>query len=178
MNSQPTHETKSVLRRRRLQRKHRYQRLVGLPSAVILLNLLSSAGQSPRTAISWVSRLSELDGPIGVIARDLAVVSGQLERGASLDGAVFGASARHGASDDLVRVLDLLRRAEIDGGSLTAQFDFLINDLRRQRANALDESAQRLTVWMLFPLVLCILPAFVLLVVAPLLVDALAGLPQ
>ena len=111
------------------------------------------------------------------MATDFAHVDRRLALGASLDTAILEASAGSTRSPEIVRVLDVLRRAEHDGGSLQLQFEFLIRDLRRQRANALDEAAQRLTVSLLFPLVLCILPAFILLAVAPLLVEALRGLP-
>ncbi|MFT7474812.1 MAG: hypothetical protein ACI81L_001744, partial [Verrucomicrobiales bacterium] len=55
--------------------------------------------------------------------------------------------------------------------------ELLVRDFRRRRAMDLDTAAQRLTISLLFPLVVCILPAFVLLAVVPLLLSALAGLP-
>ena len=114
---------------------------------------------------------------MSVVARDFAEVDERLRLGASLDTAILETARGGGPTPEIVRVLDVLRRAEHDGGSLQLQFEFLIRDLRRHRANALDEAAQRLTVSLLFPLVLCILPAFVLLAIAPLLVEALSGLP-
>ena len=170
-------ERRSIILGRRAERRIAHDRAQGLPTVVMLLSLATSAGQSPRGAVEFVSRLADVDGPVGVVARDLAGVHQRLDAGASLDAAVLLASRGRAASPDIARVLDLLRRAEVDGASLQLQFEFLIRDLRRHRANALDETAQRLTVWMLFPLVLCILPAFVLLAVAPLLIEALSGLP-
>ncbi len=177
MNSDRPKEPKSIIKRRRNRRRLAHDRATGLPTIVMLLSLATSAGQSPRSAIRFVSRLAEVDGAVGVVAQDLAYVDARLELGASLETAVLDAVSSNDSAHEVVRVLDLLRRAESDGGSLQLQFEFLIRDLRRQRANALDELAQRLTVWMLFPLVLCILPAFVLLAVAPLLFEALSGLP-
>ena len=105
------------------------------------------------------------------------MVSERLRLGASLDSAILDSTVDEQGAPEIIRVLDVLRRAEHDGGSLQMQFEFLLRDLRRHRANALDEAAQRLTVSLLFPLVLCILPAFVLLAIAPLLIEALRGLP-
>ncbi len=167
----------SILLARRSARRLAHDRAIGLPTVVMLLSLATAAGQSPRAAISSVAELSDSGGAVGVVATDFAHVDRRLALGASLDTAILEASAGSTRSPEIVRVLDVLRRAEHDGGSLQLQFEFLIRDLRRQRANALDEAAQRLTVSLLFPLVLCILPAFILLAVAPLLVEALRGLP-
>lgn len=167
----------SILKARRVARRLAQDRAVGLPTVVMLLSLATSAGQSPRAAISSVARLSTTGGAVGVVASDFAPVDQRLALGSSLDTAILEVSAAPDYPVDIVRVLDVLRRAEHDGGTLQLQFEFLVRDLRRQRANALDEVAQRLTVSLLFPLVLCILPAFVLLAIAPLLVEALRGLP-
>ena len=167
----------SILKARRSTRQLAHARTTGLPTVVMLLSLATTAGQSPRAAISSVARLADSAGAVGVVARDFAVVDERLRLGASLSTAILECTTRDGPTPEIVRVLDVLRRAEHDGASLQLQLEFLVRDLRRHRANALDEAAQRLTVSMLFPLVLCILPAFVLLAVAPLLVEALRGLP-
>ena len=52
----------------------------------------------------------------------------------------------------------------------------LAEDARRRRVRRAEEAARRVPVLMLFPLVLCTLPAFALLTVAPLLADALRSL--
>ncbi len=167
----------SILKQRRSARALAHARATGLPTVVMLLSLATAAGQSPRSAISSVARLADVPGAVGVVSKDFAAVGERLQLGASLSTAILESTTADGPTPEIVRVLDVLRRAENDGASLQLQFEFLIRDLRRHRANALDEAAQRLTVSMLFPLVLCILPAFVLLAVAPLLVEALQGLP-
>lgn len=167
----------SILKARRSSRQLTHARAIGLPTVVMLLSLATAAGQSPRSAIASVALLAGSPGAVGVVARDFAAVDQRLQLGASISTAILEAAGGGGPTPEIVRVLDVLRRAEHDGASLQLQLEFLIRDLRRHRANALDEAAQRLTVSMLFPLVLCILPAFVLLAVAPLLVEALQGLP-
>lgn len=167
----------SILKKRRTARQLAHDRATGLPAVVTLLSLATAAGQSPRAAISSICGLTTAGGTVSVVARDFAEVDERLRLGASLDTAILETARGGGPTPEIVRVLDVLRRAEHDGGSLQLQFEFLIRDLRRHRANALDEAAQRLTVSLLFPLVLCILPAFVLLAIAPLLVEALSGLP-
>lgn len=167
----------SILKRRRRARRLAHDRATGLPTIVMLLSLATAAGHSPRSAIFSLERLVDAGGAVGVVAKDFAMVSERLRLGASLDSAILDSTVDEQGAPEIIRVLDVLRRAEHDGGSLQMQFEFLLRDLRRHRANALDEAAQRLTVSLLFPLVLCILPAFVLLAIAPLLIEALRGLP-
>ena len=176
MRNNRSTDRSSLIRKRRSARRLAHARATGLPAVVMLLSLATAAGQGPRAAIRIVARLVGAGGAVGVVAADFAAIDERLALGASLDTAVLESSSEDGPGSEVIRVLDVLRRAETDGGSLQMQFEFLIRDLRRHRANALDEAAQRLTVALLFPLVLCILPAFVLLAIAPLLVEALSGL--
>ena len=74
--------------------------------------------------------------------------------------------------------LELIGLSEIDGGDLSLHLELVVHDLRRERAAVLDAAAQRLTIALLFPLVLCILPAFVLLAIAPLVLEVIAELPR
>ncbi|MDP9387533.1 MAG: hypothetical protein M3Q48_06280, partial [Actinomycetota bacterium] len=52
----------------------------------------------------------------------------------------------------------------------------LAAEVRRQRLRQAEEAARRVPVLLLFPLVLCVLPAFALLTVAPLIAGALREL--
>lgn len=151
-------------------------RLRGLPGAVVLLQISTAAGLSPRSAISVVGELSIVEAELGVVARDFADVSRRLELGADLSEVILALDPDT-TSPSMSRVLDVLRRAEIDGVALAMHLEMVLRDLRRERALALDTSAQRLTVSLLFPLVVCILPAFVLLAVVPLLLSAFSNLP-
>ena len=131
-------------------------------------------GSHPRRALARVSELDVGRGALDEVIVSLSDVQNRLELGADFASAMLLTSR---GSADLYRVLDALRRAEVDGGPLALHLDVLVSDLRRQRRTVLDGAAQRLTVSMLFPLVVCILPAFVLLAVVPLLQAALRGLP-
>ena len=177
MRNVAPNDRSSLIRKRRAARRLAHSRATGLPTIVMLLSLATAAGQSPRAAIRIVAGFVHAGGAIGVVASDFAAIDERLALGASLETAVIDSAGGGDHAPEITRVLDVLRRAETDGGSLQVQFEFLLRDLRRNRANALDETAQRLTVALLFPLVLCIFPAFVLLAIAPLLVEALAGLP-
>jgi len=132
--------------------------VVGIASFVVLLQIATDGG------------------PMGVACFSSRPVADRLALGADFAEALILAEQSDEISPTMHRVLDLLRRSEVDGEPLAVPLEMLLLDLRRQRENALDEAAQRLTVSLLFPLVLFILPAFVVLAVVPLVVAALSGL--
>lgn len=163
-------------RHQRAMRRLSDDRTRGLPSAVLLIQVATSAGLSPRAAVSVVGGLAIADGELGTVARDFAEIGERLDLGADLPGAILAVDGAH-TSSSFIRVLEILSRAERDGVALATHLEIVLHDLRRERAVALDIAAQRLTVSLLFPLVVCILPAFVLMAVIPLLQDALSNLP-
>ncbi|HSH59547.1 MAG TPA: type II secretion system F family protein, partial [Acidimicrobiales bacterium] len=59
------------------------------------------------------------------------------------------------------------------GAPLAASLDRIADHVRRQRRRRAEEAARKVPVMLLFPLVVCILPAFALLTVAPLIAGAL-----
>ena len=63
-----------------------------------------------------------------------------------------------------------------DGSPLGDGLDRLAGELRAERRRRAEEAARRVPIKLLFPLVCCILPAFALLTVAPLLAGALQAL--
>jgi tight adherence protein C len=157
-------------------RRHSEHRVRGLPSAVLLLQIATATGLSPRAAVHAVGDLPIDSGALATVTDDFAAIAARLALGADLSSATLRLASER-SSTGLVRVLDVLRRAELDGAALSFHLELLVRDLRRERAVALDAAAQRLTVSLLFPLVFCILPAFVLLAVVPLLLGALSALP-
>lgn len=161
-------------RDRRRARRDAELHVRGLPAVVSLLHVATSAGLPPRSAISAVAGLRS-STELEVVLRELRLVCSRLDLGADFSSAILALDVRE--QRRMIRVLDVLRRAEIDGVALSAHLETLVRDLRRERAVALDVAAQRLTVSLLFPLVVCILPAFVLLAVVPLLLGAFSNLP-
>src|SRR5205823_11853388 len=73
----------------------------------------------------------------------------------------------------LVRVL---AGAERYGTPLLPALERLVVDARLDRRRRAEEAARRVPVKLLFPLVLCVLPAFALLTVAPLVAGAVRSL--
>jgi len=71
---------------------------------------------------------------------------------------------------------DALAAADRDGLPLAPVLERLSADARAQRRRDADAMARQLPVRMAFPLVLCSLPSFVLLAVAPMIIAALSAL--
>jgi Flp pilus assembly protein TadB len=134
-----------------------------------LFVLALGAGLNLRLALTAVARRAP-----SAWAPALADVVDQVERGMRAGDAldalpqVLGESAR-----PLVRVL---AGAERYGTPLLPALDRLALDARLDRRRRAEEAARRVPVKLLLPLVLCVLPAFGLLTVAPLLAGALESL--
>jgi hypothetical protein len=71
---------------------------------------------------------------------------------------------------------DGLAAADRDGLPLSPILDRLATEARQQRRRRADTLARQLPIRLSLPLVLCTLPSFVLLAVAPLLLAAIASL--
>lgn len=144
---------------------------VALPEAVDLLLLCAGAGLSLPLALPLVA--DRAPDPVGGALRDA-------ER------AVVGGAPRGDAlQDHLERLGDpaaAVAHVLIDhlryGVPLVPGLERTALELRLSRRRRAEEEARRLPVRLLAPLLTCVLPAFVLLTVVPLLVAALRSLPR
>lgn len=140
-----------------------------LPEVVDLLLLGVGAGLSVRQALEAVARRS-----VGPLAAHLRTVTVEVARGRRLADALDDLPTNAGES---VRPLvAALTSAERYGAPLNATLDRLADEVRAVRRRRAEEAARRVPVKLLFPLVACILPAFALLTVAPLIAGALKAL--
>ena len=138
-----------------------------LPEAIDLIGLGVVAGLGPRQALLTSHRW---------LPHPFAEVFGEALRradaGELLSDAIDVVAPRLGRE---AQPLCVVRSgAELAGGGLAAGLLRLGDDARRHRRSAAAARAQRLPVQMLAPLVLCVLPAFGLVAVVPLLLTGLA----
>ncbi len=159
----------SVWGRRRRDRQGR-DRVVGeLPDVVDLLALTTSAGLTARQSVATVAAYG--DGPVHrAFARLEARVSAGGRFGEALDLLPEWAGA---AARPLARAL---AETVHYGTPLGPALERLGADLRSQRRRTAEAAARRIPVRLLFPLVLCILPAFALITVVPLMAGSLQAL--
>lgn len=158
-----------VLRARRRARAVLDELRRTLPEAVDLVALATGAGLTVGLAVQAVA--DRHDGPIG---RAFAAATAEARRGRRLADALDAAAARLGA--DARPLFAALAASERYGAPLGDALDRLAADGRADRRRRAEEAARRVPVKLLFPLVLCVLPAFGLLTVAPMLAGALGSL--
>lgn len=153
-------EPPSVVRRReRLERE--------LPTAVDLLAACLRAGAAPGAALRTVGRA--VGGPV---REELDAVAHRLDLGAD-PAAVWAQVAEHGVLGPLGRALE---RAHESGSSVTDAVDQLAEDLRAEARTRVEERARTLEVKVAAPLGLCLLPAFVVLGIVPLVAGIVGSL--
>lgn len=145
----------------RAERARRERVRDGAPDVVDLFRLAASAGLPVRLAVEAVAERADppLREPLQEVCRRVRLGERLVDALAVLGEA--GAPLRP--------LTAALVQAERDGVPLTASLGRIADDARGQRRRAAEERARRLPVRLLFPLVACILPAFVLLTLVPLL---------
>ena len=138
-----------------------------LPDALDLLAACALAGMNLDRALRTVS--PDVGGPLGEAMRAaLRALDVGMRRASAYQVLVEGAPVAEVRS--LVRALE---RAERYGTSVAATLVAQAREIRSRRRASIEESARAAPVKMLFPLVVCFLPAFVLLTVAPVVITAL-----
>lgn len=120
-----------------------------------------TAGLSPRTALDRAGAVVR-----GPLAEELEEARRQVDLGAPWRSALRGVAERT-RLPELRRLSVTLERSERLGSPVADQLRRLARDVRDERRLRDEERARRAPVAMLFPLVLCILPAFVLAAVVP-----------
>jgi len=141
-----------------------------LPEVVDLLSLAASAGLTIPLAVEVVG-----DRGTGRVAAALGAAASAADRGDSLADALERVAFDLG---DHVRPLGRVLAGSLrDGPPVAPALDRLASEVRLDRRRAAEERARQLPVRLLFPLVACVLPAFALLTVVPLLAGALTDLP-
>jgi tight adherence protein C len=158
-----------VLRDRRCGRERVEAVRRSLPEVVDLLTLAVGAGLTVPLAVAAVA--GRHDGPVG---EELGRVTEEIARGRRCADALEDAAVRLGS--DVRPVVAALISSERYGAPLAEALARLSTDVRADRRRRAEEAARRVPVKLLFPLVLCVLPAFALLTVAPLLAGALGSL--
>jgi len=146
------------------QRRERLAAVADMPLAADLLAAALRAGAPIDRAAAAVA--DALGGPLGVrlqrTARSLRLGAEPAEAWQHLAG-VDGAD----------RLIAAAVRSSASGGALAGALGRLADDLRADRAVAVEAAAQRAAVLVVLPLGLCFLPAFLLVGVVPVLIGLL-----
>ncbi len=158
-------------RHRVRQRARFHQELIAdaLPDGIDILMLLIHSGCTPVRAFEQMRALSS---PLLWPAIDELLH--RLQRGHSLSTAMEVLSPSLGPQ--MMLVVDALHSADHYGTALGPSLDRISDHLVRARQQRLEIAARTLSVRITFPLVLCILPAFALGALGPVVIGAIASL--
>jgi tight adherence protein C len=154
---------------RRRARAHEAAVVDQLPDIVDLLTLTTSAGLPVAAAFAAIG--SRPGGPLGAglsAAAAHATAGGTTAEALALLGRAAGTMARP--------LIDALAEHDRYGTPLRPALDRVAIEARLRRRRHAEEAARRLPVTLLFPLVLTVLPAFVLLTVVPIMAGSLGSL--
>jgi len=159
-----------TLRQRSVRRRRQDRIAAEIPDLVELFRLAIAAGLTVHQAAAAVGSRAQ-----GITGAAVAIVPRRVAGGERLADALD----RLVDVDEAMRPLaSALASAERYGVPLGSTLERLALESRLARRRRAEEVARRLPVQMLFPLVLCILPAFALLSVVPLVLAALRDLPH
>ena len=142
------------------------------PDLVDLFAVAVASGLNVRLAAIAVSDRA----PPGPLRDELCTVTDEVAAGARLADALERLPDRIPGSETVRSLVAALVDAERYGTALGPTLDRLAAEARRARHRRAEEAARRIPVQLLFPLVTCILPAFGLLTVAPLIAGGLRAL--
>jgi tight adherence protein C len=151
-----------VLRSLARRRQERLRR--GLPDALDLLVVCSEAGLGLNAGIQRVAREIAITHPD--LADELQLVTMQTRAGMDNRAALKGLEERTGLDDIQALVATLIQSMRF-GTSIGETLRIYSAELRDKRLQAAQEKAAKVSTLMLFPLVTCILPSFMVVVLGP-----------
>ena len=141
-----------------------------LPDAIDLLSLCVESGLSFDAAAARVS--VSMDGPV---AEEFGALIGEIQLGKSRSEALVALTERS-KSAGLNRVASALLQVDRLGIPISAVLQELASEMRKTRKDLAREQAQKVTVKILAPLMVCLLPAVFIVVIGPALVTLFTGL--
>jgi tight adherence protein C len=157
-----------VLAARRLRLEHDARLHDQLPDVVDLVALTTAAGLPVAASLAAIG-----DRPGGPLGQAVARAAALVEAGASTAEALAVLAV---AGPPVRPLVDALAHHDRYGTPLVPALDRVAVEARARRRRRSEEAARRLPVTLLFPLVLTVFPAFVLLTVVPLLAGSLGSL--
>jgi len=160
-----------VLKRLARRRQDRLRR--GLPDAMDLLVVCSEAGLGLNAGIQRVA--GELSMTHPDLADELALFGLQTRAGMDNRSALKDLEERTGL-EDIQSLVTMLLQSMRFGTSISDTLRIYSAELRDKRLQRAQEKAARVSTLMLFPLTLCIMPSFLVVVLGPPILGAIAAL--
>jgi tight adherence protein C len=144
-----------------------------LSDVLDLLVVCVEAGLGLLEAIKVVG--NETESQHLVIGRELSQVAAEVNSGGSLGQALRSLADRSGVADIKPLAATLIQSEQL-GAAIGPALRAISDSIRSRRRLQAEESAQKTTIKILFPLVLMILPAMLLIIVGPAIVQTVRTL--
>ena len=161
----------SVLRMRHRKRVTQVRR--GLPDVVDLLEICVSGGMGMDMA--WNSVADEIRTVSPLLANEMALTNLEMHLGVSRGDAISNMADRTG-SEDLAGLVAVLVQSEKFGTSVSEALETFAQTMRDIRSERAEESAQKMALKMLFPMILLIFPCVMIVAVGPALIILIQNL--
>ncbi len=139
------------------------------PDALDLMTICMEAGLGTEAAMVRVA--SDLQSQSPILAEEMRVVNLEVRAGADRARALRNLAARTGV-DEVEGFVTMINQAERFGTSVATSLRIQSDLLRTKRRQRAEESAAKVAVKLLFPLMFCLFPALLVVLMAPALIQA------
>jgi len=149
---------------RLLQARRREEITLSLPDALDLMVICVEAGQGLNAALQSVSRESTVHAK--ATSEELRLVNFEMSAGVARTQALRNLANRTGI-EDVRALVAVLVQSDRFGTSVAQALRVHARSLRTRRRQRAEEAARKTPVKMVFPLVFCVFPALLVVVLAP-----------
>lgn len=145
--------------------RHRRQQIVdGMPDAIDLMTICVEAGLSMDAAMSRIAEDLVLSHP--VLAEELKIIGMETRAGLNRTLALRNFYARTGV-DEVDSFVTMVMQAERFGTSIADALRVHSDSIRTRRRQRVEEAAAKVGTKLLFPLIFCLFPALLYVLVGP-----------
>lgn len=134
------------------------------PDALDLMTVCIEAGLGTEAAMMRVTKEMQFQSP--ALADELRLVNLELRAGADRERALRNLALRTGV-DEVDSFVKMINQAERFGTSIGASLRVQSDLLRTRRRQRAEEAAAKIALKLLFPLIFCIFPALMIVLVGP-----------
>jgi len=154
------------LSRRTSNRKRRIRR--ALPDALDLMVVCVEAGLDVNAALQRVER--EMENVEADLSEELAIANREIRAGKPRDQALRDLGDRAGV-DDVISLAATLANTDRLGTSIAFSLRAFADSMRKMRRRRAEKRVTLATIKLIFPLLLCIFPALMIVLMGPAIID-------
>jgi tight adherence protein C len=157
------------------QSRRQMEITLNLPDALDLLVICVEAGQGLNAALMKVGKETAFSSP--ALSEDLMMVNNEMRAGVARTQALRNFSLRTGV-DDVRSLVAVMIQSDRFGTSVAQALRIHADSLRTKRRQRAEEKARKAPVKLVFPLVFCIFPELLVVLLAPGMLELFRALSQ